>query len=184
MKAATELVCDRGYTATGVDAICAKAGVAKTALYWHFGNKAGLVAAVVDELCQSWVDAIAAQVAASGTPFERLDQLLVGLRDIVENRAHLLAVVQVVVNEAAHLDEAVVDAIRRLDDAALGAIAEGFREVVEEVPDADLIGVTVIALLHEIHRRRSLYGDAVDLDRYFADMRQTIIASVAARFRD
>lgn len=184
MEAATELVCERGYTATGVGAICTRAGVAKTALYWHFGNKAGLVAAVVDELCKSWVEAIAQQVATTGDPLARLDQLLAGLRDIVENRAHLLAVVQVVVNEAAHLDAVVVDAIRRLDDAAMAAIAEGFEEVNDLVPDADLLGVTIIGQMHEIHRRRMLYGDAVDLDRHFRDLRRTVLACVAARLRE
>jgi AcrR family transcriptional regulator len=48
--AAMELFAERGYAASGVSAICERAGVAKTALYWHFGSKEGLLAVVLEEV--------------------------------------------------------------------------------------------------------------------------------------
>ena len=44
LEAATQLFAERGYAATGVAAICEAAGVAKPALYWHFGSKEELLA--------------------------------------------------------------------------------------------------------------------------------------------
>ena len=43
LDAATQLICERGYSGTSVDAVCKRAGVVKTALYWHFGSKSGLL---------------------------------------------------------------------------------------------------------------------------------------------
>jgi AcrR family transcriptional regulator len=38
LDAAIELIAERGYSASSVEALCRRAGVAKTALYWHFGS--------------------------------------------------------------------------------------------------------------------------------------------------
>ena len=48
LDAAIELIADGGYTATGVDAIARRSGVVKSALYWHFGSKDGLLIAALE----------------------------------------------------------------------------------------------------------------------------------------
>ncbi len=181
LEAATLLICERGYSGTGVDAICSRAGVAKTALYWHFGSKAGLLAALVDEIRREWVEAMVEQTA-EGTPMERLDDLIAGIRDIVVNRAHLLRVVAVVVDEAALIDDEVLEAMRRLADEALNTIERGFQEALgTPLASGRMLGVTIIAIMHEIRRHIVLYGEDLDLDPYFYDLKRTIIASTQER---
>lgn len=58
LAAAERLLSERGYAATPVSAICAAAGVAVTSLYWHFGNKEGLLAAVLERGAQRWFAAL------------------------------------------------------------------------------------------------------------------------------
>src|SRR5258706_13817994 len=80
LEAAIEMFAERGYAATGVDALCRRAGVAKTGLYWEFQSKAGLLNAVIDQVVSEWVDQIRVAAQAGGTPLERLDVALSALR--------------------------------------------------------------------------------------------------------
>ena len=43
LAAAIALFSDRGFAGTSVADVCERAGVVKTALYWHFENKEGLL---------------------------------------------------------------------------------------------------------------------------------------------
>lgn len=45
---------ERGYAGTSVSAICKEVGVAATSLYWHFGSKEGLLAAVMERGAARW----------------------------------------------------------------------------------------------------------------------------------
>ena len=72
LEAAIEMFAERGYAATGVDALCRRAGVAKTGLYWEFQNKVGLLNAVIDQVVTEWVDQIREAACAAGSPRERL----------------------------------------------------------------------------------------------------------------
>ncbi len=54
LAAASWLFCHAGFQATGVDAIARRAGTAKTSLYKHFGNKDGLIEAVLEREGAAW----------------------------------------------------------------------------------------------------------------------------------
>ena len=182
-KAALDLFCDRGFAGTSVDMICKKAGCVKTAIYWHFGNKDGLMAALIEDTEREWVESIEMHVNAA-PPAEQLDLLLARLRDIIENRSHMLKLVEVVTIEAALMSDEAVIAVRRLNERALTAISEGFSHAFgQQIPDGYYLGHTITSLFHGIHRQRSVYGEEADLDQYFRDMKYTIIASVAERFQ-
>jgi len=58
LDVAERLMSERGYAATSVSAICKQAGVAVTSLYWHFGSKEGLLAAVMERGAQLWFAAL------------------------------------------------------------------------------------------------------------------------------
>jgi AcrR family transcriptional regulator len=67
LRAAAELFYDEGLTATGIDAITQRAGVAKQSLYNNFASKADLVAAYIEARHAEWLGlygAREAQVAA------------------------------------------------------------------------------------------------------------------------
>jgi AcrR family transcriptional regulator len=92
---------DRGYGATTLDQVAARAGVAVQTVYFHFGNKATLlkealdVAAVGDDepvalLDRPWLQ----EVTAEPDPVRVIELWTVGSREILERVAPLLAVVR------------------------------------------------------------------------------------------
>jgi AcrR family transcriptional regulator len=56
LTAATELFAKNGFRATGVDAIIARAGVAKKTLYTHFRGKDVLIATVLRGRLEQWLE--------------------------------------------------------------------------------------------------------------------------------
>jgi AcrR family transcriptional regulator len=56
LKAAAELFATRGYAATSISAICKASGVLPSSLYWEFGNKAGIFAAVLEDTAKRWLE--------------------------------------------------------------------------------------------------------------------------------
>ncbi|MGR3496240.1 TetR/AcrR family transcriptional regulator [Citreimonas sp.] len=54
IAAASTLFCHDGFTATGIDAVIARAGTAKATLYNHFPSKAALIVAVLEAEGDAW----------------------------------------------------------------------------------------------------------------------------------
>lgn len=80
IEAATELFCQYGINAVGVDAVIEKAGVAKTTLYKLFGSKSGLVEEVLEAEGKTWREWFEAATTNCGaTPRARLDGIFPAL---------------------------------------------------------------------------------------------------------
>ncbi|WP_421851614.1 TetR/AcrR family transcriptional regulator [Oricola sp.] len=76
LLAASDLFCRYGINATGVDAIVAAAGTAKTTLYKAFGSKEGLVEAVLEREGSTWRDWFSEEVdALPGDARDKLEHL-------------------------------------------------------------------------------------------------------------
>lgn len=184
MQTATALICTRGYSATSVDLICREAKVVKTALYWHFGSKAGLLNAIFDDIKTSWVDVVATEIAGKGSGAARLDGMIAAFRDIVVNRPHLLRIVDVIICESGSIDPEALESVRRLHKNTMATIIAGFENAMgSPLPRAEQLSHTITALLRGIHRHYVLYGEELDLDAYFDDFKRTVIACLAERAR-
>ena len=72
LEAAAELFYSQGVGATGIDAITAKAGVAKMSLYNNFESKAELVNAYIQRRRDEWRAVYEVRLAQAKTPQERL----------------------------------------------------------------------------------------------------------------
>jgi AcrR family transcriptional regulator len=66
LSAATHLFCKNGINATGIDAIIAEAGTAKTTLYKLFGSKTNLVHAVLESEGRQWREWFIASLEQGG----------------------------------------------------------------------------------------------------------------------
>jgi len=80
-----EVFAERGYGATSVEEIAARAKVSKPILYDHFGGKEGLYAVVVDRELEYIVSRIAVAVT-SGSPRARLEQASLAYLTYVQER--------------------------------------------------------------------------------------------------
>ena len=70
LKAAAELFYAEGVGATGIDAITARAGVAKMSLYNNFASKADLVSGYLTNRVAEWQEILAERLAHASTPEE------------------------------------------------------------------------------------------------------------------
>jgi AcrR family transcriptional regulator len=79
------LFAQKGFDATSVEEIAAKAGVSKPVVYEHFGGKEGLYAVVVDREMRTLLDSITGALRSSGHPRDLLERAAFALLDYVEN---------------------------------------------------------------------------------------------------
>jgi AcrR family transcriptional regulator len=56
LDAASTLMSERGFAGATIAAICKQAEVMPPTLYWHFGDKEGLVAAVMERAAERWFE--------------------------------------------------------------------------------------------------------------------------------
>ncbi|MFO8042432.1 MAG: TetR/AcrR family transcriptional regulator [Alkalispirochaeta sp.] len=65
LTAAQDLFSRSGYEAVGIQQICTAAGITKPSLYYHFGNKETLLAAVARDATSAFITALAAAPSPS-----------------------------------------------------------------------------------------------------------------------
>lgn len=56
ISAAAELFAEQGFRKTTFADIAERSGISRGSIPWHFGNKDGLLEAVIDELTTTWLD--------------------------------------------------------------------------------------------------------------------------------
>jgi AcrR family transcriptional regulator len=184
LDATIALICSRGISRTSVNAICDEAGVAKTALYWHFDSKEGLLQVAMEEVAAVWVSKIQGQVVAAGSPNERLDHLVDGLKHIVQHESHLLQVIEAVRCEYGTVSEELKAAVRDIDQRSVDAMVSGFEDTLGmPLPDMDLLARTIIWMLLGVMRETQLNPEGTDIDRVFCDIRRTVEVLANDRFR-
>lgn len=79
-RALIELINEQGYSSISVDAIAARADVTRATFYAHYGGKAELLAAVVDDFADQ-VTAVFDDPAVASRPAGRLEVLLEQARE-------------------------------------------------------------------------------------------------------
>ena len=142
VSAAERQFAERGFEATRLDDIAAEVGIRRAAVFYHFGDKQELYAAVLDEIFGDWTAAL----PSGGSAAERLEAALLGWIDYVVRRP---SVARLILREAANSQPGVVSTFVRAGSAPV----EWFRAVIEEgVASGEL------SPLIEPHRFMSLMG--------------------------
>lgn len=84
LQAAAELFYDDGISATGIDAIIQRAGVAKQSLYNNFASKAELVATYLEHRHAEWLGLYEKRLEKAATPLEGILAVFDAYRDHAE----------------------------------------------------------------------------------------------------
>ena len=79
-----ELFGQKGFEATSIEEIAARADVSKPVVYEHFGGKEGLYAVVVDREMQTLLSRFSSALSAPGQPREMLERAALVLLDYIE----------------------------------------------------------------------------------------------------
>lgn len=176
-----ELFAEQGYAATGIAEVCRRAGVAKTALYWHFESKEGLLATVIETIGTSWIEQIRKAAYQAGTPEERIRRLVAEWRRILLEQPELLRLPIVAQLEQGDSQRA-RDALRTIWQRAEWALIEGIEDTIgRSLPDVDLLAHTIFALLQGALLRQIVDPDEDQLDRVLGELQRTIVLLIADR---
>lgn len=181
LDAATELFSQRGYAGTGVDRLAEKSGIAKTAIYYHFGNKEGLLAAVLDRAASVWIDDIKQSAERAESAEESLDRALTGMRTMVDQRPWILKLLLLLALEVADEKPEIRKAMGEIFVRARQTIVASLRDRVgADLPGADAVGNVLLGLLQAVVVGRQLDPE-LSLEQAFADMRRIVVFMVASR---
>ncbi|WP_306251156.1 TetR/AcrR family transcriptional regulator [Parvularcula sp. IMCC14364] len=82
LEAALDILGTSGYGALSISAVCKQAGVSATSLYHHFGDKAGLLSAMIDEAFTRNERHYIARIEQMQSPLEQLDAFMTSVRDV------------------------------------------------------------------------------------------------------
>jgi AcrR family transcriptional regulator len=182
LAAATELFSTRGYAGAGVDRLAERSGIAKTAIYYHFGNKEGLLAAVLERAAAQWIDGIQQASRQGGDPLARLDRALAGMRAMLEERPWIYKLFQILALEVAEEKPEIRATLQGIVRRARQAITSGMRDALGvDVPGADAVAGMILATLDGVSLGLQIDPQLVDLDQAFADLRRVTAFMVATR---
>ncbi len=170
LDAADDLVAVRGWAATPVDAVLARAGVAPATLYAHFGSKDRLLAATLERRLARWDEAWAAAVDAAADDRGRLLAVFdaLGTFHRAYGRARWCSFLGAAADGTTS-EEAVAEAVRRdsalLHDRLVALAAPVVGEEVEAGGRAEELGAHLLVVVTGCLAMRLREPDSDHLDR-------------------
>jgi len=169
LRAAGKLFAERGYAGTSVDDVCREAKVVKSAVYWHFESKEGLLAAVLDEVSNEWLGRLAESVARSDDPREQLRRTIATLREAVVERPDFLGLLHGMALERSRLSRSTRAVLVGVQERARAAIADAIARAIGTRPNGlDEISSLVLSTFDGLLMGHRIRQDPAELDRMFA----------------
>ncbi|MDT5188372.1 MAG: hypothetical protein QOI28_623 [Mycobacterium sp.] len=176
LDATERLMATRGYAATSISDIRKACGLPPSSIYWHFGSKEGVLAAVMERGAQRFFAAIPTSEDADG-------QLAV-LSRLQAQHPGFLRLFYILSMERSD-DPAVAEMVRRVRDTALTR----FRDVISHLlpPDAPAgkadrvvheLTAFAVALSDGVFFADHLEPEATDVDRMYRRLLQGLTALI------
>ncbi len=160
IAAATDLFAERGYRQTTFEDIATKSGVSRGSIPWHFGNKEGLLAAVVEHV----VDKL--QTDTSALEPGALDRTLHALVTFTRSPSAKLFITLLAeaVEPDSPLHKWYADLHKTLRDQVRSWVEQA--ELPGNIGPEELSTIVVGAIMG-IHQQWRIAPDAVDLERTY-----------------
>ncbi len=165
LRAAVNVFDRKGYTAASVREIVELAGVTKPALYYHFGNKDGVLIAILEEGAREFQAAVARATAHPGSTRDRLFALFDEVNALFERHVPVVRVAHAVLHGPAEgmpqfdfcmFNREFQAAVCRILEA--GRAAGEVRPVDPEVAALALMGIVGVCAAHQLHPERQPLG--------------------------
>lgn len=147
--AAVALIAERGFSATSVDDIAAKAGVAKGSVYYNFGSKAEMF----DQLIREGIDSLSSELHAATqgkTGWDSIEALVTRLLEGIRDQT---AFAKIMTAEVFRTGRDWQESLGLVRDQAMGVFMEAITSIPEaqrpgvrpELAGATLFGATLVA---------------------------------------
>ena len=120
-----------GYGGPSISAIAKRSGLPASSLYWHFGSKRALLAAVAEDGAARWLTLIPNWEDVEGPPLERFDKMLRAIAREFERQPEIIRLILMLYLERGKTDVVALGTIQRLRRAALAK----FRPAIETLLD-------------------------------------------------
>jgi AcrR family transcriptional regulator len=176
LDATEKLMATRGYAATSISDIRKACGLPPSSIYWHFGSKEGVLAAVMERGAQRFFAAIPTEANP--------EQQLATVAKLQAQHPDFLRLFLLLSLERSD-DRAVDEVVRRVRDTAIA----GFRDAIAQLLPADVpqrkaervvaeIAAVATALSDGIFLAEHLEPDTTDVERMYRRLLQTVTALI------
>jgi AcrR family transcriptional regulator len=147
LDSALTLFAHRGFEATSITAIAARAGVSRAAVFWHFGDKQRLFQEACRQMLQPFVTELAKSLEEDD-PRQRLFQLFNVYEDFVsQNRSTIEAIVRWVL-ESPNLRSSLVSPLLSLHDEFTRDLRHPLEEIIGDSEQAAALAAGLMSLLN------------------------------------
>lgn len=182
LDAAIELIATHGYAGMSVDALCRKAGVVKSGLYWHYGSKEGVLLAAIERVTSEWIEGFQSTVEQGGDPLERLDRTLAEMRRRIVESPEGLRVILVVLLERSAADLEMRKLMERQLARIHAAVTQSFTDALGfDLRDKEDIASLMLAMFHGVFLSYLSRQDGAHLAAMFAGMREALVLLITQR---
>ena len=176
LDATERLMAIRGYAATSISDIRKACGLPPSSIYWHFGSKEGVLAAVMERGAQRYFAAIPADVEV-----ERQLAAVVSQQSQHPDFLRLFLLLSLERSD----DPAVAEVVRRVRDTAISR----FRDAIAQILPADVppqkaqrvvneLAAVAVAMSDGIFLADHLEPETTDIDRMYRRLHQTLTALI------
>jgi AcrR family transcriptional regulator len=170
------LMATRGYAGTSITDIRKACGLPPSSIYWHFGSKEGVVAAVMERGAERFFAAIPAEADP--------ERQLAALATLQSQHPDFLRLLYLFSLERNH-DPVVTDVVRRVRDTAI----QRFRDAIAQLFSADIspdktrriideVAAVAVALSDGIFLAAHLEPESTDVERMYRRLYQTLTALI------
>lgn len=146
LGAALGLFAKRGYNRTSVSAIAETAGVSRSAVFWHFGDKASLFSEVFKRMLVPFMDRVTNTYEGMSPGEQIFEMFSVYESFVTENRETIETFVRWVM-ESSELRDALSDQLFALQDTFTRKIERAIAEATGDAEAASELAAGMIAML-------------------------------------
>ena len=172
LDCARELLRADGYSGLTISRVCERAKVPPTSIYHHFGDKAGLMVAVLDAVGGRYAERIVASAPAARTAAAAAEETLAAMRELVLTQPLGSLTGVAVLAEGRHVSRDLIAGLRRARDRERATVAERLAAVggawARSAEDLAIIATAVTNYAALCYR---LNGDKAEVDRILSSLK-------------
>jgi len=175
LGAAIDLIAAGGVGSATIKTLCERAGVTPPAIYYHYGNKDGLVGAVVEHAARQWFDGLIEAVRARGDVVEQVQAAVrIWRTEILDPRSPIKLLMRIQL-ERAQLTPALRQSLSSVMTHGRSMIASALESGAGPLRAPEDLAQTIVALVQGAALQHDLDGDDDALARRLAQVGETIV---------
>ena len=183
LDAAARLAAQTSYAATSISDISKACGLPASSIYWHFGSKQGLFAAVLEQGCQGWEAQFGATLAAGRGGQGYLRKWLIASAKTMQEQPNVLRLLLLLPLEQQETDPVVADVARRVRQGAVEmtrtAIDKAFKPPLPPHRRDDLAEL-IVSYMHGAFLAHLIDPSSNNLERRFERLHDQVIVLARA----